>query len=152
MKPIFLFLLTAFVLNLTVTAQSINNNQVPSAIATSFKSKFPLAINITWKIESTDVYEANFNLDNENQVDTSASFDTIGTWMKTTTRINTGAIPHVVQTAIWKEFPKVALKEATKIENAQDGISYYVEISNLIEAYDVLFSSDGKMLSHTRIR
>ncbi len=148
MTKVIIVLLVAALIGQTATAQKISTEKVPVAVKTAFKTKFPTVKNAKWEIENTKEFEAEFKL---NGVETSANFDNTGQWLETETEIKYKALPKAVQNTLKNEFKNAEIAETAKIESAKEGISYEVEIEIKEDAFDVLFSPEGKILSKTKL-
>lgn len=145
MKKLIFLLLGIALLSQVSFAQKVAASNVPNAVASAFKSKFPAASSVKWELENVN-YEANFKV---NGKEMSANFDKMGTWLETETEIKVSALPAVVRTTLSKEFAGYNIKEASQIESVKNGSCFEAEIKKGKESYDVLFSADGKFLSKT---
>ncbi len=147
MKKMFLLLLCAATMSNFAFAQDkkISNDQVPGAVSSAFKAKFPTVADAKWEMEGTN-YEACFK---QNGSEVSANFDKDGNWLETETEIKVSELPPAVQTTIHKEFADYKVKEASKVQSAKNGSCYEAEISKDKETLDVMINSDGKLLSKT---
>jgi hypothetical protein len=148
MKRILFILISAAIISNIACAQKISADQVPAAVTSAFKSRFPSITKATWEMENANEYEAAFKL---NGGEASANFDNTGKWLKTETEIKVSALPAPVQKAISKDFAGFKINEATKVESAKYGSSFEAEIEKGKETFDVLYAADGKMLSKTKV-
>lgn len=146
MKKNLFVLLCAATMSMSASAQKIATNKVPASITTAFKSKFPSATHIVWEKENAD-YEANFKV---NGKEMSASFDNSGNWLETETELKVADLPAAVQQILKKDFANYKVNEASQIESVKNGNSYEAEIAKGKETFDVLFASDGKVISKTK--
>lgn len=142
MKSI-LLLLGALMLNLTVAAQKISENKVPTAVLISFKTKFHDATKTTWEIENNSEYEAEFLLDKTKQ---SAKFAKSGKWLKTKTEIKAEELPKEVSQTLAKEFASFKIEEAEKADTSNNGTVYEVTVKKDMKTYDVMIAASGKTL------
>lgn len=149
MKKIMVLLLLTVLMSYTVSAQKISADKVPAAVSSAFKVKFPNVIKVSWEVENANEYEAGFKLNGE---EVSANFDKAGKWLETETEIKVSALPATIQSTLNKEFAGFKTNEASKIESLKNGKGFEVEIQKGEETYDVLFSSDGKMVSKTKVK
>jgi len=148
MKTIIISLLTVFFMHQAATAQKLTTDQVPAAVVSSFVGKFPGVSKVTWEKENEMEYEANFKI---NGAETSASFDPTGKWMQTETRIKASALPAPIQAAITKDYAGYKINEASKVDD-QAGVSYFeAEIEKGKETYDVLYTTDGKLIVKSKV-
>lgn len=146
MKKIFFLLLIAAFGSISTNAQKISSDKVPAAVTSSFKTKFPEVVNAEWEMEKAD-YEASFK---KNGVEMSANFDNEGKWLETETEIKVSALPAAVSATLKKDFADYKVDEACKVESVKDGNCYEVEVEKGKESFDVLISTDGKVLSKTK--
>lgn len=147
MKRIIYLLLTVALLSNAACAQKISADKVPAAVTSAFKAKFPTVTKASWEIENTNEYEAGFKWNGE---EVSANFDKTGKWLETETEIKVSALPAPVQSALSKDFAGFQINEASKIESLKNGNCFEAEIEKGEETFDVLFTTDGKMLSKTK--
>jgi hypothetical protein len=147
MKKIIYLLLTVALMSNAVCAQKISAGKVPATVTSAFKAKFPNATKTSWEMENENEYEAGFKLNSE---EVSANFDKTGKWLETETEIKVSALPASVQSALSKDFAGFKINEASKIESLKNGNCFEAEIEKGEETFDVLFTTDGKMLSKTK--
>ena len=140
-------LVAAFVSN-AACAQKISADKVPAAVSSAFKTKFPNATKTVWEMEKANEYEAGFKLNGE---EITSCFDNTGAWIETETEIKVSSLPAAVQAALSKDFAAYKIKEASKIESVKNGNSFEAEIKKGEETFDALFTSDGKLLSKTKV-
>jgi len=119
---------------------------VPSAVAAAFKTKYPTITAPSWKIKGTD-YRANFKMANEEMM---ADFDATGKWLQTETKIATSSLPATVQSSIKKDFADYKTEDACKVQNATTG-GYSAKVAKGTEKYEVVFGTDGKVISKTKV-
>jgi len=86
-----------------------------------------------------------------NGEEVSANFEKNGKWLETETEINVSALPAEVQSTLKKDFAGFKVEEASKIESVKNGNCYEAEIEKGEESFDILFSTDGKVLSKTKL-
>jgi hypothetical protein len=147
MKNVITMLFIAVLMSNGACAQKIAADKVPADVASAFKAKFPNAIKVSWEMEKTNEYEAEFK---ENGGEMSANFDNTGKWLETETEIKVSALPEAVRAALAKDFAGYKTNEASKIESLKNGNCFEAEIEKGKEKLDVLFTPDGKILSKTK--
>ncbi|NVO01762.1 MAG: PepSY-like domain-containing protein [Bacteroidetes bacterium] len=101
-----------------------NEGDVPPAVLSNFKAKYPDATKITWKKE-TENFVATFILD---EVSTTAEYLASGDWVVTKSRNSASDIPGFIISYIrtnYKEF-KIKLIELNKKSNGE--IFYYIQV------------------------
>ncbi len=148
MKRIVIVLLTAALMSNSAIAQKISADKIPGAVTSEFKSKFPKATNVPWEIENNNDYEASFKLNGQ---EVSANFDKNGKWLETETEIKVSALPASIQSSLSKDFAGYKIAEASKIESLKNGNCFEAEIEKGGETFDMLFASNGKLLSKTKV-
>ncbi|MEO6166758.1 MAG: PepSY-like domain-containing protein [Chitinophagales bacterium] len=148
MKKIIFILLTAAIMSNAACAQKISADKVPADVISAFKSKFPTATKTSWEMENKTEFEVNFKLDGE---EVSANFDNAGKWLETETQVEVSALPTAIQSTLKKDFAGFKISEASKIESAKNGNSFEAEIEKDEETFDVLLSTDGKVLSKSKL-
>jgi len=148
MKKIIFMLLTAAIMSNSACAQKISADKVPAAVASAFKTKFPTATKATWEMENKTEFEANFKLNGE---EVSANFDNTGKWLETETEVEVSALPSAIQSTLKKDFAGFKINEASKIESIKNANCFEAEIEKGEETFDVLLSTDGNVLSKTKL-
>jgi len=148
MKRLINLLLIAELMSNGAYAQKISVDKVPAAVTSAFKEKFPTTTKTSWEIENTNEYEAGFKLNGE---EVSANFDNTGKWLETETEIKVSDLPSAVLDALAKDYAGFKIEEASKIESVKYGNCFEAEVKKGEEAFDVLFTSDGKVLSKTKL-
>lgn len=148
MKRLIYLVLIAELMSNAASAQKIAADKVPIAVASALTAKFPSATKTSWEIENTNEYEAGFKLNGE---EVSANFDNTGKWLETETEIKVSDLPFAVLEALAKDFAGFKIEEASKIESSKDGNCFEAEVEKGEEAFDVLFTSDGKVISKTKL-
>jgi hypothetical protein len=147
MKKIFVLLLVVALMSISAYAQKISADKVPEVVKSAFKAKFPAVTKVNWGMENATEFEAEFKLNGE---ELSANFDNTGKWLETETEIKVTDLLADIKTALAKDFAGFKVKEASKIESAKDGKCYEAEIEKGEETFDVLYTTNGKMLSKTK--
>lgn len=121
-------------------AQSLKAGDVPSAVLSKFKYQYPSATNPKWESED-GMYEATFM---NNKVETSVLYSIKGELAMTETVITDyTSLPAGILDYITKNVLNAKISEASKLVDAQDIVSYQVEINNT----DYLFTANGQFLS-----
>ena len=149
MKKTILLLFTAVIMSNAACAQKISADKVPAAVTSAFKTKFPTATKPIWEMENKIEFEVNFKRNDE---DVSANFDNKGKWLETETKIGVSALPPAIQSTLKKEFAGFKLNEASKIERIKNGNYYEAEIEKDEEAFDVLLSAEGRVVTKTKLK
>ncbi len=124
-------------------AQKLKESEVPKAVRDSFAKRFPSMKGVEWSKENETEFEAEFKNAGKEQ---SSNFDQAGKWLATETEIKKNDLPKAVQASIAKEFAGFKVEEAEKVETANDDTKYEVSLEKGELSYEVLLSSDGKVL------
>ena len=121
---------------------SVFAQDVPSAVKTAFKAKFPTAKEVEWN-EGDDGFEADFYMGNDNKL---VKFNESGTWLETQTNIEEGKFPATVTKAVKAKYPTAEVESVQMVETAKSTI-YNVNASNDKASYTIKLDKDGKILS-----
>lgn len=124
-------------------AQKLKESEIPKTVKDSFAQRFPNTKGAEWSKESESEFEAEFKTAGKKQ---SANFEQTGKWLVTETEIKKAELPKAVQAALTKEFVGYKIEEMEKVETANEGMQYEVELEKGELKYEVLFSADGKVL------
>lgn len=135
-------LIAAFAFSGVTFAQKISEAKIPTAVLTTFKTKFPAADKVAWEMENNSEYEADFTIDGKKK---SATFLKSGQWKQTEVEIPLSELPKAVTEAIAANFSGFKTEEAEKAETA-NGTAYEVKIKKGKLAYDVMVAGSGKVL------
>jgi hypothetical protein len=141
MKTVITAVALVFLIN-TLSAQKVNEAEVPKVVTESFANNFPGTKAKEWEKEK-DFYEAEFNL---NKTETSASFKADGTLLETETEIATNALPKAIADYVTKNYVGYKFSEASKIVGATGTITYEAEIKKGKEEMDLLFDANGAFI------
>lgn len=141
-------MLLALLFTSLLIAQKMQEKVIPAAVTSAFKTKFPTATKASWELENKMEYEAEFKLNDE---EVTANFDNTGRWLETETEIKISELPAVILSILKKDFAGFKVEEASKIESLKNGNCFEAEIEKGEETFDVLFSTDGKVLSKTKL-
>ena len=116
--------------------------EVPAVVKTAFAKQFPGAEDVDWEKEGND-YEAEFEL---NKVETSATFTADGHWKETETEIAVSALPANAQEYLKAKYSEYTVKEAAKIVDNKNVVTYEAELKRKGESMDVIFDASGAFL------
>ncbi|HTH56517.1 MAG TPA: PepSY-like domain-containing protein [Cyclobacteriaceae bacterium] len=122
-------------------AQKLKGDELPSAVKTAFKKKYPNVKNVKWEKEG-DAFEASFNFQKE---EVSALFDAAGNVKEVETEIEKTALPIAVKNLLTKDYAGYKVREAARIV-AESVTTYEAEVKKGKESFDLIFSEDGKLL------
>ncbi len=118
-------------------SQDVKESSVPSAVKTKFSAMFPGVTGAKWEMENGN-YEAEFK---QAGTETSAIFQSNGTYVQTETEIPVSSLPSKVSDYA-KTLKDNKINEAAKITSADGIITYEAEIGK----NDYLFDSNGNFL------
>lgn len=128
---------------ISVSAQEIRQNEVPSVILNHFQRNFSKASDVEWEIKG-DHYEVEFEtgvLGDDHKILYSRS----GKIMSHEEEISKSNLPKAVSTSISKSFPGYRIDDVKKISDSS-GIMYKAELKNSTQKWKVAFDSQGKIL------
>lgn len=146
MKSIILTAILFMVCGYTAFAQKMKQAQVPTAVVQSFKSKFASAKKMRWERESATEFEVNFT---QNGQSLSAKFNQDGQWLETEAEIKAADLPEAVRTSMAKNFKGYKADEIERVETADKGLIYEMELEIGKEKLEVQFSPEGTVLKKT---
>ena len=137
-KMLFLAVLAIGIIFTAIQARSLGKQEVPAAVLTAFKQKFPQAAEVEWKKEKDGNWEAEFEM-GEKESEMSATFDPSGKWLETETEISIADLPVAVKAAVQGK----KVKEASKIMRTDGSTVYEAEV----KGKDLLFDANGKTVN-----
>jgi hypothetical protein len=117
---------------------------IPAAVTTAMKQKYPNATDISWDDKVT-YFQSKFLLDGKRQ---EARFKKDGTWEVTEKAILFDELPTPVQESFnASEYKKWTLRTVAELENSQGGKEYRVYVrNNTVQRKYLYYSQDGKFL------
>jgi hypothetical protein len=139
-----LVLALAIVFSLSTFAQKVEKEKkatVPAIVKSAFANDYP-ATKAKWGKEDEN-FEAEFEL---NGVDASAVYDKLGNKKELEVEIKTNNLPLATLDYLKKNYPNNKVKEAAKITNDKNVVTYEAEIKKDNKSYDILFDSKGKFI------
>jgi len=128
----------ALVLCFTAFGQNVKKENVPAVVTAKFKTLFPKVDTVIWGKEDKN-YEAEFKL---NTLVISVLFDANGNELQTETVIAVTALPASATKYVKQHYNGALIKEASKIMDAKDVVTYEAEVSGK----DVIFDSQGNFI------
>ena len=137
-------MLAASCMSQAIDAQKNSTPKVPADVTSAFHAKYPQAIKPDWEVKNQNEYEAEFKMNN---VEYYAQFDGAGHWIETETKVKFSELPSSIQAALCRDFADYKKSAARKIESAVNGNCFEAEVKKGKEEYDLLFSSEGEILS-----
>jgi len=127
--------------SLSLFAQKAKKSFVPAIVKETFAKEFP-SVKAKWGMED-GVYEAEFKL---NGADASAVYDQSGHRKELEVDIDIKDLQASIMEYITKNYPTSTVKEAAKITDDKNVITYEAEIKKEGKSYDVLFDVHGKFI------
>lgn len=127
----------------TVSAQDMNQNDVPTDLKTTFEQNYPNATDAEWEMEG-DSYKVEFEIDREDQ---EIWYAADGKTAKMEREITEKDLPQTIKSAIADRYAgyKVDSVEMTEVDNSA---TYEVELEKgWDEEKQVIFDADGKVVS-----
>ena len=143
MKSIFAFLAVVFCGTLFISAQTVQLTDLPLAVQSNFKVRFPEASKIKWTKEK-DLFEAEFV---NKEMNTEAEYTEKGEWKKTSWEIPLEYTPLAITTYITTNYPKYKIKDVD-LEEVYGSIDklYAVEIAEKKEIITLIFKVSGEFV------
>jgi len=143
MKKIILSISAGLLLTGFTFAQDILPTDVPSVISNNFKKSYPKASSLDWEKEG-ELYKVDFEIGWFN--DYTAWYSAAGERIKFLEEIAKKDLPAAVLSKINTDFKGYRVDDVKKITSGKV-ITYDVDLNNLKQDWDVVFDSNGKILS-----
>jgi hypothetical protein len=139
MKKIFFagLLITGFMFG--AFAQDVKEKDVPAAIQSSFKTEFPKAKDVEWKLKEGK-YKVEFEI---NGLDHFAKYGTDGKLIARGMKIRTSELPNAVTTAIKDVYAARMIDDAYRVD--KDGAAFYLVKLKGDPETKVLYTADGQV-------
>ncbi|OQP54384.1 PepSY-like domain-containing protein [Niastella populi] len=138
-KMIFVCLLTAGCMLGSYAQDNLKEKDLPPAIQTSFKTEFPNAKDIEWKMKDGK-YKVEFEV---NGLDHFAKYGTDGKLMAKGMKIRTSELPNAVATAVKTTYADRTIDDVYRVD--KDGSAYYLVKLDGNPETKVLYSADGQV-------
>lgn len=146
MKKKTIFLLTAI---LAISFLSCDNdddsnwNIVPSEVRSAFSEKYPSAQRIEWENKGTYKVAEFIN----NNLETSAWFDSNGTWYMTETDIPYNSLPQSVKDSFQSgEYSTWRIDDVDMLERKDTEVIYIIEVESQNNEIDLYYSTEGILI------
>lgn len=115
---------------------------VPDLVKEAFHKQYPGADGeIEWELDSNSYWEVGFELDGKKH---RADYTHEAKWVETEVPIEFKDLPDAVQTAIRDEFGEADIAEIEKVESAERGAFFDVELKRSGKNYDVEYLETGE--------
>jgi hypothetical protein len=143
MKSIFAFLALIFCGTFLVSSQTLQPTDLPLAVQTNFKARFPEASKIKWTKEK-EIFEAEFI---NKEMNTEAEYTDKGEWKKTSWEIPAEYTPLSITTYVKTNYPNYKIKDVD-LEEEYPSIDklYAVEIGKKKEIITLFFKVTGEFV------
>ncbi|MCS4163993.1 MULTISPECIES: PepSY-like domain-containing protein [Sphingobacterium] len=137
-----IFILALMVSVSLAKAQEVSEKKVPSVIRLAFQQKYPNVKSVKWEKEKGN-YEAGFK---DGKINYSVLINAAGDIIETEVGIPAGELPADAKAYVIKNYPHKNIKEAAKITDARNNVSYEAEV----DGRDLIFDDKGKFLKEVR--
>jgi hypothetical protein len=139
MKKIFFLCLLTTGFLMGAYAQEIKEKDVPATLLTTFKTAFPNAKDVEWKLKDGK-YKVEFEL---NGLDHFAKYGTDGKLIARGMKIRTSELPNAVTTAIKDAYAARMIDDAYRVD--KDGAAFYLVKLKGDPETKVLYTADGQV-------
>lgn len=137
-----------FMLSASACAQKHSEEEVPEVVKTAFSQKFPAAKKVSWDMESSTEWEAEFKQDGKEY---SANFLADGKWQETEHEINKADIPEAIKQTLAQDFVGYEIEEA-EISEKSGGSVYELMVEKGEEEWELVFDAGGKLIEKKAIQ
>lgn len=125
-----------------VSAQKVQEKDVPATIKAAFQKNYPTARELKWEKENGN-YEAEFEME---EADYSVLIDISGNIIETEAEIRIEALPADAVAYVSKNYAGQKIREAARIIDSKGAITYEVEIKNK----DLIFDGNGDFIKEIK--
>jgi hypothetical protein len=139
-KILFVGLFTAGLMLGSYAQDNLKEKDVPPAIQTSFKTEFPNAKDVEWKLKDGK-YKVEFEI---NGLDHFAKYGTDGKIMAKGMKIRTSELPNAVATAVKSGYADRTIDDVYRVD--KDGSAFYLVKLNGNPETKVMYSADGQVV------
>jgi putative PepSY-like beta-lactamase-inhibitor len=144
MKKILFATLLTTGLALGAFAQDLKESDVPTPVKTSFKTAFPNAKDIDWKMKEGK-YKVDFEI---NGTDNMASFDADGKLISKGMKIRTSELPSAVASAVKAAYADRDIKNVYRVDK-NGTVAYLVKLDGDPDT-KILYSADGQVVKEKK--
>jgi hypothetical protein len=139
-KILFVGLFTAGLMLSSYAQDNLKEKDVPPAIQTTFKTEFPNAKDVEWKLKDGK-YKVEFEI---NGLDHFAKYGTDGKIMAKGMKIRTSELPNAVSSAVKSGYADRTIDDVYRVD--KDGSAFYLVKLNGNPETKVLYSADGQVV------
>ena len=144
MKKILLAILLTTGLVMGAFAQELKESDVPAAVKTSFKSAFPNAKDVDWKMKEGK-YKVDFDIDGTDQI---AAFGADGKMISKGMKIRVSELPSAVTSAVKSSYAGKDIENVYRVDK-NGTVCYLVKLEGNPET-KVLYSADGQVVKEKK--
>ena len=141
MKKVSLLAIASFLFVFAGSAQDLKTNDVPAVVKSALQKKYPQAKKVGWEKENGN-YEANWG--GKSGEDNSVQFTPAGEFIEIVKAIPVAELPKSVIDYVHQHYNGAKITEAGKVTDAQDKLSYEVEV----QGKDIIFDQNGNFAKH----
>lgn len=125
-------------------AQELKEADVPATVKTNFKTAFPNAKDVEWKMKEGK-YKVGFEV---NGTDHMAAFDADGKMLSKGMKIRTSELPSAVATAVESAYADRTIVDVYRVD--KDGtVQYLVKLDGDPET-KIMYSADGQVVTEKK--
>lgn len=143
MKNFLPYLLFIIVIGWFSCQSSVVAQDVPEAVESAFKAKYPGENDPDWRIDKNGNFESHFKKKGEHY---RADFSPAGNWIETESSISKKDLPDAIKDKLKKDYDDYKIVELEKVDSAAKGAFYDVELKKDGKKMDVEFRADGSIL------
>ncbi len=138
-KYISLLVIAGLLVTSSPFAQKAKNVDVPAAVKSALKTKYPAAKNVTWEKEKGN-FEANWG--GKSGEGNSVQFTPTGDFVEIVKAIPVSQLPKSVAAYVKEHYKGAKITEAGKVTDAQGKMSYEAEVNKK----DIIFDEQGNFV------
>lgn len=138
-KILFAILLTTGLMLGAAAQDKLNENDLPSAVQTSFKTAFPNAKDVEWKMKEGK-YKVEFEINGLDQI---AAFDADGKLLSKGMKIRVSELPAAVAAAVKASYTDSSIDDVYRVD--KNGAAYYLVKLNGTPETKILYTADGRV-------
>jgi hypothetical protein len=138
-KILFAYLLTTGIMLGAYAQDKVKEKDVPAAVQTSFKSEFPNAKDVDWKMKEGK-YKVQFEV---NGLDHIASFGADGKLMSRGMKIRASELPAAIATSVKSSYADRSIDDVYRVD--KNGAAYYLVKLNGDPETKILYAADGQV-------
>jgi len=132
-------IIAIMVITIVSSAFAGDNNALDFKGADAFKKLYPHATKVVYEVKKSYT-QVNFSWNN---IDLQAFFDKEGNLIGTSRNIGVNDLPLSYVRNINNDYDGYTITEAIEFDHAQNGLSYYVSVTNGERSYVLNVASDG---------